>query len=271
MAKGYSQTEGVDFKETFAPVVKYKSLRLLLAVANERDMHVHQMDVTTAYLNGDLEEEIYMKSPSGELWRLQRSLYGLKQAPRCWNKKIHDFLEGEGFKRHISDYATYSKGEGRNQTILTLYVDDLLILSENPADVVQIKDALSSRFEMVDFGEVNMILGMRVLRDREKGILTIDQEQYAQEVLKRFGMENCKPVSTPLPTDAKMVLSQGATSEEERREMEAVPYRQAIGSLMYLMVSTRPDIAAAVGILSRFMENPGRIHWEGVKRVLRYV
>ena len=114
VAKGYSQTEGVDFKETFAPVVKYKSLRLLLAVANERDMHVHQMDVTTAYLNGDLEEEIYMKSPSGELWKLQRSIYGLKQAPRCWNKKIHDFLEGEGFKRHISDYATYSKGEGRN-------------------------------------------------------------------------------------------------------------------------------------------------------------
>jgi hypothetical protein len=152
-----------------------------------------------------------------------------------------------------------------------LYVDDLLILSEDINQVLKVKAALAAAFKMVDFGEVSVVLGMRVTRDRERGILCIDQEKYAEEVLKRFNMENCKPISIPLPTDQKLVKTQGAFTEEERSHMEDIPYRQAVGSLMYLMVSTRPDLAAALGTLAKFMQNPGKVHWEAAKRVLRYV
>ena len=278
--KGFLQKEGVDYSETFAPVVKYKSLRLLLGIANQRNMEVHQMDVTTAFLYGDLDEEIYMAPPegiivekenTGKVWKLERSLYGLKQAPRCWNKKIHQFLESLGFRRNISDYATYSRGLGADQVILALYVDDLLIMSENLQEVLKVKAALSKQFEMVDFGEVSIVLGMRVTRDRRAGTLQIDQETYAGEILARFNMQECKPVSTPLTTDQKLSKKQGAFTEQEKRSMEVVPYRQVVGSLMYLMVCTRPDIASAVGILARYMQDPGKTHWEAAKRVLRYV
>ena len=274
--KGFLQKEGVDYSETFAPVVKYKSLRLLLGIANQRNMEVHQMDVTTAFLHGDLEEEIYMVPPEGleeqgKVWKLERSLYGLKQAPRCWNKKIDQFLVAEGFNRNSSDYATYSKGIGEKQVILALYVDDLLIMSENLQEVKEVNSALSSKFEMVDFGEVSTVLGMRVTRDRKRGVLQIDQEKYAEDVLRRFNMEECKPISVPLSPGEKLSHEQGAFTETERRAMEVTPYRQVVGSLMYLMVCTRPDLAAAIGILARFMQDPGRPHWEAAKRVLRYV
>jgi hypothetical protein len=277
--KGFLQKEGVDYSETFAPVVKYKSLRLLLGIANQRNMEVHQMDVTTAFLNGDLEEEIYMVPPEGlkekgsegKVWKLERSLYGLKQAPRCWNKKIHQYLESLGFKRNISDYATYSKGAGAEQVILALYVDDLLIMSEQLSEVLKVKAALSKKFEMVDFGEVSMVLGINVTRDRRKGTLQLDQERYAEEVLARFNMADCKPISIPLSTDQKLSKTMGAFTEQEKVSMEVIPYRQVVGSLMYLMVCTRPDLASAVGILARYMQNPGRQHWEAAKRVLRYV
>ena len=279
VAKGFTQKHGVDYKETFAPVVKYKSLRLLLAIANERSMVCHQMDVTTAFLNGDIDHEVWVQPPEGLLkpgqegmaWKLNKALYGLKQAPRCWNLKIHNFLVSEGFKRNVSDQATYTKGIGFKQVILALYVDDMLILSEDINEVLRTKDALSNTFEMVDLGEVSQVLGMRVRRDMTRGWLTIDQEHYAEEVLKRFSMEDCKPVPIPLAQDLKLVEGQGAFTKAEKEAMANIPYRSAIGSLMYLMVSTRPDLAAAVGILSRFMENPGKVHWEAVKKVLRYV
>jgi len=278
VAKGFSQKEGIDYTETYAPVIKYKSLRTLLAVANERNMEIHQMDVTTAFLNGDLEEEIYMEPPEGQegnkpgmVWKLERSLYGLKQSPRCWNTTIHNFLVNQGFTRNITDYATYSKGLGRDQVILALYVDDLLILSEDLNQVLKIKSALASRFEMVDFGEVKTVLGMRITRDRSKGVLCIDQRKYAQGVLDKFSMGSCKPVNLPMAVDTQLVKAQGSFTELERESMASVPYRSAVGSLMYLMVSTRPDLAAAIGVVSRFLEHPGRPHWEAVKRILRYV
>ena len=206
-----------------------------------------------------------------KVWKLERSLYGLKQAPRCWNRKIDQFLGAEGFCRNTSDYATYSKGRGAKQVILALYVDDLLIMSENLQEVLKVKSALSKKFEMVDFGEVSTVLGMRVTRDRKRGLLQIDQEKYAREVLRRFNMEECKPISIPLSTGDKLSQEQGAFTEAEKKAMEVIPYRQVVGSLMYLMVCTRPDLASAIGMLARFMQDPGRVHWEAAKRVLRYV
>jgi len=278
VAKGFSQKEGIDYKETYAPVIKYKSLRTLLAVANERDMEIHQMDVTTAFLNGDLEEEIYMQPPEGQedckpgmVWKLERSLYGLKQSPRCWNTTIHNFLTDQGFTRSLTDYATYTRGARKDQVILALYVDDLLIMGEDLNQVLQVKSALSSRFEMVDFGEVKTVLGMRITRNRTIGVLAVDQKKYAQGVLEKFSMASCKPLNLPMSGDNQLVKAQGAFTEWEKQSMASVPYRSAVGSLMYLMVSTRPDLAAAIGVVSRFLENPGRPHWEAVKRILRYV
>jgi transposase InsO family protein len=279
VARGFSQMEGVDYKETFAPVVRYSSLRTLLAVANERKMHIHQMDVKTAFLHGELEEEIYLVQPEGLevpgqehlVCKLKKSLYGLKQSPRCWNTKLNGFLEEQGFKRCISDPSIYWKKSGKEQIYVAVYVDDLLIMSENLEEVNKVKADLSSRFEMVDFGEANVVLGIRIRRDKKQGILTLDQEKYVVDVLERFNMGECKGVDTPISTGVILSKEQCPTNEEERRAMQGIPYRAIIGSLMYLMVSTRPDIAAAVGMLSRFLENPGRSHYEAAKRVLRYI
>ena len=279
VARGFTQVEGVDYKETFAPVVRYTSLRLLLAIANQRDMEVHQMDVKTAFLYGELEEEIYMKQPQGKedpdqpnfVCKLHKSLYGLKQSPRCWNKKIHAFMEGQDLRRLVADPALYTRGAGRQQVLLAIYVDDLLIAGEDKAEIVKVKQALSSAFKMVDFGEVTTVLGIKVQRDRRAGLLTMSQKKYVEEVLARFGMEEAKPVAIPMATTTVLSKAQCPQNEEEARSMAGVPYRSLVGSLMYLMVSTRPDLAYPVGVLSRFLENPGRQHWEAGKRLLRYV
>ena len=279
VAKGYSQQKGIDYHETFAPVIKYQSLRLILSIAAQQDMHVHQMDVKTAFLNGELQEEIYMEMPEGlerkgqegKALRLRKSLYGLKQSPRCWNQKMDSFMRSQKFVRLNTDSAVYTRGEGRSQVILGLYVDDMLILGPDLEEVRKVKGELSLAFQMVDFGEASKVLGIRIRRNRKEGSLTIDQEEYVQGILERFEMEGCKESAIPLATSLKLTKDMSPTSEEAMERMKEVPYREAIGSLMYLMVSTRPDIAAAVGILSRFLNNPGEEHWMAVKKVFRYL
>ena len=276
VARGFSQKEGIDYTETFAPVVKYKSLRILLAIACERNMHIHQMDVCTAFLHGELEEEIYMTPPEGlqkegKVWRLLKTLYGLKQAPRCWNQRLDVFFAQKGYVRNENDFATYMKGSGREQLLIAIYVDDLLIMSEDLDAVNKTKAELTAEFEMVDFGEAQLVLGMQIKHYRKMGVLTMSQERYCEKVLTRFNMKECKAVSTPLALGQKLRLTNQQLTEKEVKDMENVPYRSAIGSLMYLMVSTRPDLAASVGILSRYLEDPNPSHWEAVKRVFRYV
>jgi hypothetical protein len=183
VARGFTQVHGVDYHDTFAPVLKFCSLRMLLAIAAKRDMEVHQMDVEVAFLNGELDEEIYMKPPdglevpAGKVLRLKKSLYGLKQAPLCWNKRIDDFLLNQGFRRLISDTAVYTKGLGKDQIIIGIFVDDLLILCESMSGIREVKQSLSREFKMKDLGEVGYILGMRIKRNRERGVLSIDQSQ----------------------------------------------------------------------------------------------
>ena len=279
VAKGYSQVEGVDFDETFSPVIKYQSLRTLMAIANEEDMHVHHMDVTTAFLYGELEEDVYMHQAEGQVkpgeehlvCKLQKSIYGLKQSPRCWNKKVHACLTANGFTATKSDPALYIKGKGNEKTILGLYVDDIPIASKSLAALESAKLVLMTAFKMTDFGEVSTILGIQITRDREKGILTMSQGKYAAEVLKRFNMTDAKGRDTPTESGVKLSVQMSPQTEEGRTAMEQIPYRQAVGSLMYLMVSTRPDLAAAVGRVSRFGKNPGPEHWRAVKWILMYL
>jgi Reverse transcriptase (RNA-dependent DNA polymerase)/gag-polypeptide of LTR copia-type/Integrase core domain/GAG-pre-integrase domain/Zinc knuckle len=269
VAKGFQQTEGVDYSETYAPVVKFDSLRILIAIATAKGKRIQQMDVETAFLNGEIREELYMKVPEGvphqpgEVWRLLRALYGLKQASRAWYEKLHTILIGYGFIRSKVDSAIYVKGRGENQILFSTYVDDFITVCDLITDFHNLREHLRKFVRITDMGEVRYILGIEVIR-KLNGDLKLSQKQYTKEVLKKFGMERSKPLNTPL--DPKDKLQKFAESESVD-----VPYREAIGSLMYLSVATRPDISAAVCVLSKYSSDPKAAHWEAVKRVFRYL
>ena len=278
VAKGYSQVEGVDYDQTFSPTVRFESIRQMVALGASRGLEMHQMDVTTAFLYAPLDEEVYMEQPEGtvvpgeegKVMRLLKCLYGLKQSPRQWNLLIDTVLKELGFTRLKSDFGIYVKGEGDDAVYIALYVDDLFMVGKMLGRIREVKDGLSSQFKMKDLGEAKFLLGIEIRRQSNGDVLLV-QERYARDVVKRFNMEGCKSVSTPLELGHQLDSSQQPTSDEEKGEMESIPYRSAIGSLMYLATCTRPDLAAAVSELSKFSQNPGVTHWEGVKRVLRYV
>ena len=241
-------------------------------------MHLHQMDVTTAFLYAPLEEEVYMEQPEGtvlsgnenKVMKLLKCLYGLKQSPRQWNIYIDTVLKQLGFVRLKSDFGIYVKGEGENMVYIALYVDDLFLVGRVLERIKEVKDGLHGEFKMKDLGEAKFLLGIEIRR-QDNGDVFLVQERYARNVVKRFNMEGCKSVSTPLELGSHLDMSQQPSTEEEKAAMATVPFRSAIGSLMYLATCTRPDLAAAVSELSKFSQNPGAAHWEGVKRVLRYV
>ena len=278
VAKGYSQVEGVDYDQTFSPTVRFESIRQMVALGTSKNMHMHQMDVTTAFLYAPLEEEVYMEQPEGtvrpgdekKVMRLLKCLYGLKQSPRQWNILIDTVLKQLGFKRLKSDFGIYVKGEGEDAVYIALYVDDLFLVGRKLGLIKEVKDGLCGEFKMKDLGEAKFLLGIEIRRQANGDVFLV-QERYARDVLKRFNMEGCKSVSTPLELGSQLDTSQQPITDEEKRGMVDVPYRSAIGSLMYLATCTRPDLAASVSELSRFNQNPGIAHWEGVKHVLRYV
>ncbi|KAI3740618.1 hypothetical protein L2E82_31087 [Cichorium intybus] len=280
VVKGFQQKEGIDFDEIFSPVVKMMSIRVVLGLVASLDLELEQMDVKTAFLHGDLDEEIYMEQPDGFkipkkehlVCKLKKSLYGLKQAPRQWYKKFDSFMVSHEYKRTIADHCMYLKKfpDGKF-VILLLYVDDMLIVGQDATMINNLKKDLSKFFDMKDLGPAQQILGMKIIRDRESRKLFLSQEEYVERVIKRFNMENAKPVGTPLANHFKLSKKNSPSSDKEKEEMKKVPYYSAVGSLMYAMVCTRPDIAHAVGVVSRYLANPGKQHWEAVKWILRYL
>ena len=280
VAKGYKQEYGVDFDEIFSPVVKMTTLRIILGLVAAEDMELIQMDVKTAFLHGDLHEDIYMQQPEGfvakgkekMVCKLKRSLYGLKQAPREWYHKFDAFMQSQGFRRSQVDHCLYTKKAGDGSLIiLVLYVDDMLIAGKDIHALDSLKQSLHGSFDMKDLGDANHILGMRILRNRSKGVLFLSQQEYISKVLQRFNMEGGKTIGVPLPPYLKLSAEDSPTSDDEKAEMAKVPYASAVGSLIYAMVATRPDIAFAVGVVSRYMANPGKKHWEAVKGIMRYL
>ncbi|KAL5760877.1 hypothetical protein ACOSQ2_019715 [Xanthoceras sorbifolium] len=279
VVKGFQQKEGIDYNEIFSPVVKLTTIRLVLKIVAAENLHLEQLDVKTAFLHGDLEEEIYMRQPEGFkeagkenlVCRLKKSLYGLKQAPRQWYKKFDSFMSSSGFTRCQADHCCYIKRFDNSFIILLLYVDDMLVAGSDMQEIMNLKRELSKQFAMKDLGAAKQILGMRIKRDTKSGTLLLSQAEYIKKVLSRFNMQDAKPVSTPLGIHFRLSKEQSPKTEEERTHMAKVPYASAIGSLMYAMVCTRPDIAQAVGAVSRYMNNPGKIHWEAVKWILRYL
>ena len=279
VVKGFQQKEGVDYNEIFSPIVKLTTIRLVLKIVAAENLHLEQLDVKTAFLHGDLEEELYMRQPEGFIkedkknlvCRLKKSLYGLKQAPRQWYKKFDSFMSSHSFTRCQADHCCYFKKFDNNFIILLLYVDDMLVAGSNMQEIVNLKLKLSKQFEMKDLVAAKQILGMRIKRDTNSRTLLLSQDKYINKVLSRFNMQNAKVVSTPLGVHFRLSKEQSPKTEEERAYMEKVPYASTIGSLVYVMVCTRPDIAQAVGAVSRYMNNPGKLHWEAVKWILRYL
>jgi hypothetical protein len=272
VAKGCSQRPGIDFEETFSPVVRYNSIRFLLALAAKLNLDVDQMEVVTAFLNPKLDEEIYIRLPTGikcngEICRLQKSIYGLKQASRAWNKDLGMLLKDLGLQQSNYDPCVYFHVENGNILIVAVYVDDLLLFSNNVVEKEQVKIGLMKRFKMKDLGRAHFCLGMRIIHDQDRQSITLDQEKYINEVLERFKMSDCNGALTPL--DPNQDLYETLNDENENRV--DVPYQELIGCLMYLAQSTRPDIAYSVGVLSRFNNCYSQIHWTAAKRVLRYL
>ncbi|RVW79759.1 Retrovirus-related Pol polyprotein from transposon TNT 1-94 [Vitis vinifera] len=237
VAKGFSQKEGIDYNEVFSPIVKHKSIRVLLAMVSVFNLELDQLDVKTAFLHGNLEEEIYMKQPEGfvdseksnHVCFLKKSLYGLKQSPSNGTR------------------------------------------DKNRAEINKLKQLLSSEFEMKDLGAAKKILGMEIWRDRDAGLLYVSQQKYIEKLMQAFHMDHSKPVSTPLAQHFKFDHSTLPSTDEEVEYMKSVPYSSVVGSLMYAMVCTRPDLAFAISVVSRFMSNPGKAHWEAVKWIMRYL
>ncbi|GKB86563.1 retrovirus-related pol polyprotein from transposon TNT 1-94 [Tanacetum coccineum] len=196
----------------------------------------------------------------------------LKQAPRCWYKRFDSFIIGLGYNRLHADPCAYFKRFGNNDfVILLLYVDDMLVAGPNKDRISKLKAQLAREFEMKDLGPANKILGMQIHRDRVSRKIWLSQKSYVKKILQRFNMQDCKPISTPFATNIKLSSKMSPSSEKERMEMSRVPYASAVGSLMFAMICTRPDIAHAVGVVSRYMAEPGKKHWEAVKRILRYI
>jgi hypothetical protein len=258
VARGFSQKEGIDYEETFAPVARYTSIRAILAIAAVMKWKVHQMDVKTTFLNGVVEEEVYVEQPQGfethdrktHVCRLKKALYGLKQAPRAWYGRIDGYLMSLGFTKSKADPNLYFKVVDGGPVILLLYVDDLFLTGVEKL-IDECKKMLASEFEMKDLGIMHYFLGLEVWQ-RPDGIF-LNQGKYAVEILKRFGMMDCKAMPTPMVTNLKLLCD---TSSET---MDATMYRQLVGSLMYL-TNTRPDICFAVNTLSQYMVEPRRVH-----------
>ncbi|KAH0818354.1 hypothetical protein GEV33_004437 [Tenebrio molitor] len=271
VAKDFTQKPGIDFNETFAPVARLGSIRLFMAIAVELGLQVHQLDFTSAYLNGEIEEEVFMEVPRNKVCLIRKALYGLKQSGRQGYKKLDEKLKQQKLKPLNSDPCVYINKEDGNIVIVVIYVDDLMVASDNPKKLQRLKLELSKSFEMKDLGPLSFCLGIEFTQNVEKQTITMSQSKYIKEILSRFNMENCKGVTTPINLNEKLSKEMCPKTEEEKKPVELLPHQSLVGSLMYLAVSTRPDIAHAVSMLSQFNTNFGEQHWRAAKRILRYL
>lgn len=308
VAKGCSQRPGEDFHETSSPVVRSSSIRLIAAISAELGLDIHQMDVVTAYLNGSLDEEVFMEVPdqlrnvldmvlanqkigtqrktirdkkiidTAKRWNkvlnecdnsvclLKKSLYGLRQSGLQWHKELVRKLKSIGFKAMPQDPCVFAARKGERMMFITIYVDDLILATNDDVWLCDVKKQLSSAFEMKDMGRIKHCLGIEFTRDEEDRVY-LNQSIYIDKVLERFGMSECKPTMTPIDVNVKLEKPKCVKNDV----MNQYPYQNLIGALMYLAVTTRPDITYAVSYLSQFNTNFDVEHWKAAKRVLRYI
>jgi hypothetical protein len=269
VAKGYNQIEGLDFFDTFSPVAKFTTVRLLLAVASIRQWHLHQLDVNNAFLHGDLDEDVYMQVPDGvtppkpgQVCKLLKSLYGLKQASRMWYEKLTSLLIAEGYKQSTADYSLFALTSGQHFTALLVYVDVIILAGTSIDEFTRINHILDSNFKIKDLGSLKYFLGLEVAQSREG--ISISQRKYCLDLLKDSGLLGAKPASTPLDPSIKLHNDDGKLYDD------VSGYRRLIGKLLYL-TNTRPDIAYATQQLSQFLHKPTTTHFHAACRVVRYL
>jgi hypothetical protein len=270
VAQGYSQIEGVDFDETFAPVARLESIRLLLGVACILKFKLFQMDVKSAFLNGYLNEEVYVEQPKGfvdpnypdHVYRLKKALYGLKQAPRAWYERLTKFLVQQGYRKGETDKTLFVREEKGKFMIAQIYVDDIVFGGMSDPMVKMFVNQMQSEFEMSLVGELTYFLGLQVKQMEDT--IFISQSKYAKNIVKKFGMENANHKRTPAATHLKL------SKDEHGVSVDQSLYRSMIGSLLYLTAS-RPDISFAVGVCARYQAEPKMSHLNQVKRILKYV
>ena len=270
VAKGYAQVAGLDFEETFAPVARLESIRILLAYAAHHSFRLFQMDVKSAFLNGPIKEEVYVEQPPGfederypdHVCKLSKALYGLKQAPRAWYECLRDFLIANAFKVGKADPTLFTKTCDGDLFVCQIYVDDIIFGSTNQKSCEEFSRVMTQKFEMSMMGELNYFLGFQVKQLKDGTF--ISQTKYTQDLIKRFGMKDAKPAKTPMGTDGHTDLNKGGKSVDQKA------YRSMIGSLLYLCAS-RPDIMLSVCMCARFQSDPKECHLVAVKRILRYL
>jgi hypothetical protein len=270
VVKGFYQ---LGVKETYAPVSKHSTVRFMLSHAAAQDCELHQLDIKTAFLNGDMDEDedVYIEQPPGYhqgdrnmVCHLKKALYGLKQAPRQWHKKLSAELEVHGFSPSTADASLYVRYSKDSTAFLLTYVDDILIISKSMTEVNEIKAGLMKTFEAHDMGEAKFFLGMTIERDRKSRTIKLGQERLIKDMMSKFSMEDCRPKLTPM---VNLVTS----TEGDQLDTDRFPYMSLVGGLLYLSCCTRPDIAHPVGVLSRYMAKPTTALWSAAKGVLRYL
>jgi hypothetical protein len=277
VVQGFLQREGVDYNETYAPVAKATTFRLLLALTKTLKLHLHQLDVDSAFPYADLDEDVYMTPPpgmdisEGYCLKLLKSLYGLKQAPRNWNKNIVEQVKSLGFKQCILDNCMFVKHIGAEIYLISLYVDDILVAGSNLTEVERIKKQFTERYEMKDLGELNYYLGMKITRSKE--FIKLDQSGYIREILEKYSYllrgQETKTYNTPMERELKLRRTEKLNmTAKQKAYVNNFPYQNIVGALLYLSLNTRPDIAYSVGVLARFNSYPNYRACKAVLRVL---
>lgn len=274
VAKGYSQIENIDYQETFSPTARITSVRMLMQLAVQKNFVVHQMDVKTAYLNANIDCELFVEQPEGFVktnksgdqlvCRLNKSLYGLKQSGRNWNNVLHDFLVSLGFVQSFCDHCVYTRHRSDSCAIIIVWVDDLIISASDMNTVNDVKCSLSQKFKMKDLGQLNWFLGIEF--QFEDDCIKMNQTKYLERILHRFKMIDCNPKLIPCDIGVDKNVSSDSKILDDPKL-----YREIVGSLIYVMTCTRPDLCYVVSKLSQYMSKPTNANLNLSKFALKYI
>ncbi|KAF3773518.1 Retrovirus-related Pol polyprotein from transposon TNT 1-94 [Nymphaea thermarum] len=269
VAKGFSQKYGIDYLETFAPVAKLKTVRVILALAVHEKWRMDQLDVKNAFLNGHLEEEVYMSMPpgyvqEGKCCHLKKALYGLKQSPRAWFERLRIVMRSTGYRQGNGDHTLFIKQRNGLVSLLLVYVDDMIVTGSDEEENRKMKERLAKEFDLKDLGKLRYFLGIEIARSETW--LIMSQRKYTLDLLKETGKLGCRPYLTPMESGTKISIKTGTVLNEEGKGR----YQRLVGKLIYLTLS-RPDITYAVNVFSQFMHAPTDCHWKSAERVLGYL
>ncbi|GJZ93406.1 retrovirus-related pol polyprotein from transposon TNT 1-94 [Tanacetum coccineum] len=270
VAQGFRQEEGIDFEESFAPVARIEAIRIFVANAANKNMMIFQMDVKTAFLNGELKEEVYVSQPEGfvdqdnpsHVYKLKKALYSLKQAPRAWYDMLSSFLISQHFSKGAVDPTLFTRKAGNDLLLVQIYVDDIIFASTNTAMCNEFANLMTTKFKMSMMGQMSFFLGLQISQS-PRGIF-LNQSKYASEIIKKYGMLTSDSVDTPMVEKSKL------DEDLQGKPVDATLYHGMIGSLMYL-TSSRPDLIYAVCLCARYQAKPTEKHLNAVKRIFRYL